>query len=558
MAHEEDFNINIAIKGADTAGAEVDRVSKKLDDVSDKQVNAGDREEKVHGKQVGILGKVDAAVDKVTVRKKQLISTMNALTSSGGDVVSMIGGMTANLGAYGLAAGGAIMIVANLAQQMIASAEASKKQAAAFIQSSDAMKQMGYGAIGYAAAIDEIIKKQEQIGRGLALSGGGGVLGTTAEGVRKGLERDMIVQLEAEGKSRSEITAALKNNKDKLDQSAEYIVAQSEQQRRYQDVKERNIFQQIQDTVMMKDAIGTSLALKTAEGALVTATAQQQDSMSALNIATKDLTNKEDALTGALDGMVKDWQARQGQFALGMGIASPEFKQGLFGRIGKQYAKPEGGGGAAKMKVSVPVPGGAEPLIPELPGYETELGRAAWGTPGVQQAKQAGGVKKAIDNFGRDLAETTANQVANGLVQAFQAEEPKDALKSLFMTVLNSLFSAGIGRIIGMAFGAPALHTGGYYSNGTWKSFAGGGDIGSWVDTPMGILGSRGNALVGDTPEIVQNIPQLQRMMGMMQAQGGDKYYVQTPGVIGAGDIAETVRSNYVAGERSHKKASRG
>jgi len=483
-------------------------------------------------KELGTWGKIEDKIKHVSVRKEQLISVMGQLVTGSGNVTNSIGSTIAGFSTMGLVMGAGIMMIGNMVSDAAKLEDQNKKLAASFILTSDAMKEGGYAAIGYESKLNEIIESNRKIGSGIALTGEAGG-GSRVSNMVDTAVASLTAQMEAQGKSHEEITAALKTNKSKIEDYATATEAVSAAQRELDKTTGDDV------VTMMKKKVLTE--------ALNTAIARQKDTL-------ENVTTAFGGLIPAINGIQQWFQTLKGSMQTQGVVKGQAFGAGLGLGDYSQRWRPgaTGGGGAARMKVNVPVPGGMEPLIPELPGYEDAVQRG-----GLQQAKQTGGVKKAVDNFGRDLAETTANQVANGLVQAFQAEKPKEALSALFMTVLNSLFAAGIGKVIGMAFGGPALHTGGYYSGGAWKSFAGGGDMGSWVSSPMGILGSKGNALVGDAPELVLNIPQLQRLMGGMMAQGGTTVNNYMQGLIGQTRVGEGVRTAYRDSQARQGKVTR-
>lgn len=563
--------INIGTKGSDQATADLDRIGKKAKETGDQVNDSTGKETVEHGKNLTVLGKMEGAIDKVTVRKKQLIGITSQLgqniANSGASFTGLttsIGAATANLGPWGLAIGAGIMLIGNLADAQFKEVARQKEVTAAFIENSDAAKAAGDGYIAAAGSLDKLDKKLTDVGSGMAAFklAGGTDMGKVITQLETSIFDTLKSAAQQSGLDMVKFDKTLNEAKPTIDAVA---IASVEIKKADEDlIKAENA-----QAGFLTAGVGAQLDLLKAQEKQKAAIENYNDELKKLSDKVGfDVTPamallQNVLLTQAVPALGRwaAWMVSQTQGGKGTGVVSGA-RTGVTATledwISSQKETKAGGGGTGIKTMPQVSPENAEyyeqQIIAGLPNGLPKGWQPAYPQVHLPEGKKP----KAIDTFGKDLAETTANQVANGLYQAFTSSKPKDALKSLFTSVMSSLFSAGAGKLIGMLFGGPALATGGYSTNRGWKPFAGGGDMGSWVSSPMGILGSRGNALVGDVPEVVQNIPQLQRMMGAMQATGGDTYHVYTSGVIGSRDISETVRTNYVTGERSHKKVSRG
>jgi len=510
-------------------------------------------------KQADVFGKASAAIDKVTVKKKQLIGAMQGLVAGGGDVLSSVGMITANLGKYGLMAGVAGMALVGLVTQQLQIIEASKKAAQAFIAQSEAMKQMGYGAISYAAQLDEIIKKNREIGAGIFATGEMGA-GTRVSGMVETATTSLAEQMKAQGKTHYEITEALKKNKIQIEEYAVATEAVAAAERELATVTGDDVVSQAKKRVLTEALITAQARQKDAMNRVTDAFGGLAPGLTSLSVYIAQFKNQLKSTIPAGETFTKEGKAyyrtESGAYVRHEGATEYQIdpRTGLISTrtATAGVAGGGGGGGIAKPQlVSGQVPGGAFNVeFPEWYG-EGKGAPAQAGGRGESGARAAKS-RQAMAAYGEVLQTTTGNAIGEGVGIGLTSETTQEKVRAfakMFINVVASILAAipGIGT-----FGAAlipalgsgisgALYTGGVsLGKGRWKPFAGGGAYGDWIGSPTAVLGSKGNAILGDFPggELVANPPQLRRLaIDAAQAMGGRNVTYSYPVTVRADNV---------------------
>jgi hypothetical protein len=166
------------------------------------------------------------------------------------------------------------------------------------------------------------------------------------------------------------------------------------------------------------------------------------------------------------------------------------------------------------------------------------------------------------------LQTTTGNAIGEGVsigLTSGTAQEKTKAFANLLLSSILTALSAipGIGSFASALFsglGGIRLGGGGYLDRGLWRSFAGGGsDFGSWINSPTLVMGQRNNAIVGDVAggEVVQNMPQLGRMIKAIAGTTGGTQNIYTQGLIGQTHVNEGVRTAYQGASVRQRRTER-
>lgn len=468
-----------------------------------------------------VFDRAAASIEKVTVKKKQLIGTMNNMLPAIAGVdngilglTSSLGMVTANLGALGMGIGAAVMVLGQFIDGQEKAHQETTRVAESIFNEVSALGALSK-ALNSIRPSKEIQDYVEGVASGSVYAKLGKAQGLYKQALVSNLSAQMTTPALTLATEAGISSVAIEQTKTQADTIAtEYIpvLADLQQIIDTSTAKQKDLNYQSDEYARLNDEINASEKRK----GEVIEEAQQKifNAYAASNIAI----SKQNKAGGGGIGKPKAKQAYSGLIpGVGAGGVEEEsdlWYQASFGMTKEQFEMASGASGARVR----------------------ERDKSGFFKAGKIKPKEV------TESYGKELAQTTTTSTIQGLVAAAQSQDTKTAFKDMFANVLNSVLNSVIEQGVGMLFNPLGLSTGGSYEQGQFKSFDVGGGLGDFVGNNALVLGRKNRAII-HSGEVIQNPPQIENMIRSVisrtTAQAGVVYQtnLKTNMVMGRKDV---------------------